>query len=158
MENVNMKALFERGEFLESVPGNSYQEIYKYICGHICMPTGVEAAELEKFLVDREQILSTAIGNGIAIPHPRCPIVKNSSESKIVVVYLREPVDMKAPDVRKVFAMFVLLSDSSLFHVKVLSNLASLFKNETFQKRIKTLPSKAEFLDMIEGIFPELSV
>lgn len=83
--------------------------------------------------------------------------MKNSAESKIVVAYLREPLDMQAPDVKKVYVMFIILSDSAQFHIKVLSALATLFKNEKFRKGIQTCPSKGELLDLLRRISrPEL--
>ena len=157
MEDFDIGILFERGEVLEDVPGNSCAKIFEYICDRIVVPSGLTAHQLQKELVEREKVLSTAVGNGIAIPHPRYPLVKNSSESKIVVAYLLEPMDMQAPDVRKVYVMFVILSDSAQFHIKVLSALATLFKNEKFRKGIQACPSKGELLDLLRRISrPEL--
>lgn len=150
MEDFDVSVLFERGEVLENVPGETYEQIYDYICGRVSLPTGLSSADMAQELVQREKVLSTAVGNGIAIPHPRRPLVKISGECKVIVAYLRAPVDMQAPDARKVYVMFILLSDSSQFHIKALSSLAALFKNEEFRRGLQTRPSKSCLLELVK--------
>lgn len=150
MEEVNVSVFFDRGEVLENAAGSTVEEIYSFVCSHIQVPAGLTADSLKKELVQREEILSTAVGNGIAIPHPRYPLVKNDDESKIVVAYLEEPVDMNAPDVRKVYVLFIILSSSSRHHIRVLTSLASLFKDKEFRDALQKKPGKAELLELLK--------
>lgn len=150
MEEVNVSVLFDRGEVLENAAGRTVEEIYRFVCSSIQIPSGLTAEGLAQELVQREEILSTAVGNGIAIPHPRYPLVKNERESKIVVAYVNEPIDMNAPDVRKVYVMFIILSASSRHHIHVLTSLAELFKNKEFRDALQKKPGKTELLALLK--------
>lgn len=85
MEDFDIGILFERGEVLENVPGNSCAKIFEYICDRIVVPSGLTAHQLQKELVEREKVLSTAVGNGIAIPHPRYPLVKTVLKARLLL-------------------------------------------------------------------------
>lgn len=146
MADFDFCELFEHGEVLRGVPGESCEQVYDYICKNAMLPEGLNAKGLKEELLEREKVMTTAVGNGIAIPHPRRPLVEKIDEGKIIVAYLAEPLDMGAPDVRKVFAMFVLLSSSAERHIKSLTDLATLFKNEEFKKQLQQLPDKTQLL------------
>lgn len=148
MEDFDFCELFERGQVLRGVPGESCEQVYDYICKNADLPEGLSAKGLKEELLERERVMSTAVGNGIAIPHPRRPLVEKLEEGKIIVAYLAEPLDMSAPDVRKVYAMFVLLSSSAVRHIKSLTDLATLFKSDEFRNGLQGLPDKAELLKL----------
>ena len=113
MKDVDLAKLIHRGGVFKNVEGNTPQEIYAKICKMIDLPEGMSSDQVYKALCDREEVLSTAVGNGIALPHARSPIMRDESEQRICVVYLKNPIDMKAPDEREVFVMFVLLAMKS---------------------------------------------
>jgi PTS system nitrogen regulatory IIA component len=96
--------------------------------------------------------MSTAVGNGISLPHSRYPILKNGEDQRIIVCYLKEPLQMNAPDGRLVSTMFILLTSSPQFHLKVLSQLAFLFQNKEFRKTLENKPQKAELLEAIKKV------
>ena len=100
----------------------------------------------------REQILSTAVGNGIALPHARSPIMKAEEDQRICVVYLKEPMDMKAPDEKKVSVMFILLTSNPQTHLKVLSTLVGLFRKNSFRKLLDEHADEAQLLNAIKEL------
>ena len=147
-----VESLVGRGEVLGNVTGGTLEEIFKSICSKAKLPQGLEADAVVTELMDREKVLSTAVGNGIAIPHPRKPLFSREEDSMIVVAYLNQPLDMQAPDVKKVYVMFILLSSSSQFHIKALANLAKLIKNEEFRKGLQVKPPKEQLLELIRKV------
>ena len=142
--------LIERGGFLTNVEGHSPKDVYSNVCKLIDLPSNITTNDLCDELMQREQVLSTAVGQGIAIPHPRRPLIQNDDEQRIIVSFLKNPLDMNAPDSKKVFVMFILLSKSTQFHIKALSELAKLFRNEKFLKILNSKPSKNDFLTAIK--------
>lgn len=82
-------------------------------------------------LMAREQLGSTGIGNGLAIPHCRVPYC---SEVIGALVTLEEAIEFDAVDGKPVDILFVLLvpEDQSDEHVKTLAALAELFSDEDF--------------------------
>jgi len=142
--------LIHAGGIYYDVPGATPKEIYRNVCRMIPLPAGYDRDSIFEELVAREEILSTAVGNGISIPHPRRPLIKNSSDQRLAVCFLKEPIDMRSPDSRKVYAMFVLLSSSTQYHLQVLSQLAQLFRMPEFRKVLESKPSEDDLLAAIK--------
>jgi PTS system nitrogen regulatory IIA component len=155
MENeveVDLAQLIHRGGVFKNVEGNTPQEIYAKVCKMIDLPAGMTSETVYNALCDREAVLSTAVGNGIALPHARAPIMRDASEQRICVVYLKNPIDMKAPDEREVFVMFVLLAHNSQIHLKVLSSLAALFRDPKFKKALELRSDEATLASIIKEL------
>ena len=91
--------------------------------------------------------MSTAVGYGIALPHCRGTILKNNEDQQITVCYLKNPIDMNAPDARHVYVMFVLLTANSQTHLQVLSQLASLFKENDFKQLLEKHAGAKELIE-----------
>ena len=149
---ADLPVLIHRGGVFFDVEGTTPQEIYKNISEKIEKPEGVTSDLIYNALCAREQVLSTAVGNGIALPHARASIIKSDENQKICVVYLKKPIDMQAPDEREVFVMFVLLTSNSQVHLKVLTELAGLFRNLRFRKALEAHASEAELLSLIREL------
>jgi PTS system nitrogen regulatory IIA component len=86
-------------------------------------------------LVEREKVMSTGIGGGIAIPHARTPGV-----TRTVVVLGRSVagVEFDAVDGKPVEVVFLILGppESSAEHVKVLARIARLVKQPEFHAAV----------------------
>ena len=143
MSFFNVGELFKRGGSFE-IEGETPEEIYKNLCEVMPLPSSVTKESVFTGLCDRERVMSTAVGRGIALPHCRGALLKDNDEQQITVCYLKKPIDMNAPDGRKVAVMFVLLTSNSQTHLQVLSQLASLFKDEKFRQLINRHASAAE--------------
>ena len=147
---VDLAQLIHRGGVFKNVEGNTPQEIYAKVCKMIDLPDGMTSDTVYNALCAREEVLSTAVGNGIALPHARSPIMRNESEQRICVVYLKNQIDMKAPDEREVFVMFILLAHNSQIHLKVLSSLAGLFRDAKFKKALELRSDEAVLSKIIK--------
>lgn len=134
MSTINISELIKRGGVYKNIEGTSTDEIYKNICDVMSLPEYVDKDCVYKALCDRERIMSTAVGHGVALPHCRSAILKNEDDQQISVCYLKNPIDMNAPDSRHVTVMFVLLTSNSQSHLQVLSRLAQLFKDNNFRQ------------------------
>ena len=149
---VDLAQLIHRGGVFKNVEGSTPQEIYAKVCKMIDLPEGMTSDDVYNALCAREEVLSTAVGNGIALPHARAPIMRDASEQRICVVYLKNPIDMKAPDEREVFVMFVLLAHNSQIHLKVLSSLAALFRDPKFKKALELRSDEATLASIIKEL------
>ena len=149
---ADLAALIHRGGVFFDVEGNNPEEIYEKISKIINVPEGLTSEQICSALCAREQVLSTAVGNGVALPHARASIIKDEEQQQICVVYLKNPIDMQAPDEREVFVMFVLLTQNSQVHLKVLTELAGLFRNLRFRKALEAHAGEAELLSLIREL------
>lgn len=150
-DGTDVCGLIQRGGVYADVEGSTPEEVYKNLCAMIPLPAGLSAEEVEHELLEREAVLSTAVGSGIAIPHPRRPIVPSESEERVVVCFPRAPLNMQVPDDRQVYVMFLLLTHSTQSHIRVLSDLARLFRAAAFKKALETRPTLPALLEAIKA-------
>ena len=149
---IDLGELIHRGGVYDNIEGNTPEEIYDKISRIMSLPDDVMPETVYKALCAREQVLSTAVGNGLALPHARAPIMKSEDEQRICVVYLKNPIDMKAPDDRKVSVMFVLLTFNSQSHLKILSCLVTLFRKPQFRRLLEKKAGEAELLAAVRQL------
>ncbi len=102
----------------------------------------LEATDVFEALMAREQLGTTGLGNGIAIPHCRLAPCENIIGALIT---LDQPIDFDSLDGKPVDILFVLLvpHEENDEHVRTLAGLAALFNDEDFCYTIRhTLDSE----------------
>ncbi|MGE5279120.1 MAG: PTS sugar transporter subunit IIA [Deltaproteobacteria bacterium] len=90
--------------------------------------TGI-ASSTERLLMqlkNREQMLSTAVGNGVAIPHPRNPSDELFHETGVIIGRSRGGVGFNAPDGRQVHLFFLICATDVIRHLNLLAKVAGL--------------------------------
>ena len=151
-EKFDAVSLVEKGQDLYSVEGDTIEEVFKNVAKNVELPEYITGEMLAEELLNREKILSTAVGKGVAIPHPKAPVMKSEDDCRIIVCFLRNTLDMKAPDSRRVSSLFSLLSNSTQFHIKALSSLAKILKDDSFTKALALKPSKDNLLELMSKV------
>jgi PTS system nitrogen regulatory IIA component len=124
------------------------------------MIQGVEPAAagplLEMFLA-REQLASTGIGDGIAIPHTRTALVGYVADPLLSLAFLETPVDYDAMDGKPVQALFLLVSPTIRSHLLILGRLSFALRDAKFRQAVlhREPPEKIlEILCAIESRMP----
>lgn len=151
-EECNIGELIKRGVVVRDAEGETPAEIYKVICDQQELPEYLSKEQLYTELVQREELMCTAVGNGMAIPHPRYPLLKNEEEQRIIVCYPKKALAMVSPDSKPVFVFFVILSSSSKVHLKILSRLAFLMQNKDFRQVLSEKPSAEVLSGVVDRI------
>jgi nitrogen PTS system EIIA component len=88
------------------------------------LPADVDRELLLRLFLAREASASTAVGDGIAIPHVRNPIVLHVAQPAITLAFLAQPVDFKALDGKPVHVLFSIISPTTRCHLQLLSRLS----------------------------------
>ena len=140
------QAWLTRGETYYNIQGDTQDEVLESAVKLMTPPKGLTREEILAALVAREHLMSTAIGLGFAVPHPREPIVENSADSLVAVCYLEHPVAWAAPDDLPVRVLFIVLSADHGEHLAVLSAIAEAVQREDFREFITTKPTKEELI------------
>lgn len=93
---------------------------------------------------ERESVLSTGIGNGVAIPHGKSP---RAASLCMAAGVTRDPVEFDALDGRPVSLFFLLVGPESAAgdHVKALSRISRLVRSDSFRQRLAGASSPEEF-------------
>jgi PTS system nitrogen regulatory IIA component len=145
------------GGIFYDVPGDSMESVMTEAVKRIRLPDGVDRDFLLHMLLARETLGSTAMGNGVAIPHPRTPIVLPVDRSEIALLFLKKPVDFSAIDQKPVSVVFILLSPTVRKHIRLLSRLAFLLHQPGMKKMLRERPSEEKILlevEKLEKSFP----
>jgi len=98
--------------------------------------TGMNKTWLFETLMDREQIGSTGIGYGIAIPHIKC---SSLDDVHGILVRLDEPIDYDAIDDAPVDLVFFLLAPENArgAHLRALAEISSLFHDPDMRRTLR---------------------
>lgn len=107
-----------------------------------------EGTELVRILQNREDLGSTGLGEGVAIPHV---FLKNVDSPRIAVGRSKEGVDFGAIDGRPVHIFFLLVTPEAAKgeHLKALGRISRLLRNEGFRNAIMRAANGKEILRII---------
>jgi PTS system nitrogen regulatory IIA component len=98
------------------------------------------------FLLAREALGSTGVGEGIAIPHVRNPIVLHVPQPSITLCFLENPVDFDAIDGKPVDTIFSVVSPTIRGHLFLLSRISAALHDAGFKRSILKHASQEEIL------------
>ncbi len=110
--------------------------------------TAASAKDIAMVLMEREQLGSTGIGGGIAIPHGKLDAVKTI---RIGFGLSRKGVEYDSLDDKPVHLFFLLLTpeNSAGGHLKVLAQISKMLKMDQFKKKLMTAESVDAIYDII---------
>lgn len=99
-------------------------------------------------LISRERLGTTAIDNGVAIPHGR---IKNGTETIGAFLQLSNGIDCDAMDNQPVKLMFALLvpEESTEEHLQILARLAKMFSNESLREKLLEAQDNKTLYDLL---------
>jgi PTS system nitrogen regulatory IIA component len=124
------------------------RELADHLAAHVTGPQRIDREVLAKVLLERERLASTAIGEGVAIPHGKLDAV-----GKLVACVGRAPegVDFDSMDGRPTHLFFVLVApeNSTGVHLKALARISRLFKDPEFRTRLMQATDAQEIFKVI---------
>jgi len=109
----------------------------------------LDAQVLTDLLLDREKMMSTAINQGIAVPHTRDFLLK-SHHDLLIVVFLEKPIDWGAMDRKETHTLFFLFACDDRHHLNLLAKLAHLSSDESALAKLQERPQKEELLQFVK--------
>jgi PTS system nitrogen regulatory IIA component len=98
--------------------------------------TGASAPAIRQALMEREQLGSTGVGRGVAIPHGK---IEGVPAITGLLVKLDQPIDFEAVDDQPVDLLFVLLApaDATAAHLKALARVSRLLRDEHVREALR---------------------
>ena len=122
------------------------EEMAKLMASHYKF---TDAQRLLEVLLARERICSTAIGEGVAIPHGKVPGVK-----RVYGAFGRSPegVDFQTQDRGLTYLFFLLIApeDSTSDHLKALARVSRLLQDAEFRGRLMGERTREEILNALK--------
>jgi len=135
-----------RGGVHFGIKGDRRDEIFEEVLSLLPLPDTIDRPSLKEMLISREQVGTTGIGNGIAIPHVKHPVIFAGLDPVVGLFFLETPVDFAALDGERVHTLFVILSGSFKGHLSLLSRLAFGLQNEAVKEALNRRVKAEEIL------------
>ena len=127
----------EGGGIFYRIEGMDVPEVLRTVVDHLRLPDEVDREYLYQVLLAREHLGSTGVGDGIAIPHPRNPIVLHVPRPTVTLCFLERPVDFQSLDGKPVHTLFTLVSPTVRAHLNLISRIAYAMRDEAFAAIIR---------------------
>jgi mannitol/fructose-specific phosphotransferase system IIA component (Ntr-type) len=108
-----------------------------------------EGDDILRAVRERESVLSTGIGNGVAIPHGKSPVVPDLIMAAGCTV---QPVDFDSLDGAPVSLFFLLVGPETAAgpHIKALSRISRLVRRDDARERLQKAKSAEEFFRALQ--------
>lgn len=126
----------------------SKRHLLQDLADHAAQTSGVDARTLFDVVLERENLGTTALGKGVAIPHARVATLKRT---QALFAKVKDGVDFEAPDEKKVDLVFLLLSpeNSGADHLDALAEISRIIKNDDKCARIREAEDSAEIYKIL---------
>ncbi len=155
-DDITLSEAMERGGVLYDLEGNSAEEVLKAAVKLMDLPDDVDREVLLERLLQREELSSTGIGEGVAIPHPRHPMEGFRLKAWVTTCFLKHEVDFNSVDGKPVFVMFIMLSATTKIHLRLLSRLSFCLRNEEFVRLLGYHPPQEILLEKVKELEDQL--
>lgn len=137
-----------KGEVLHCIKGKNKEEVIWATMRKVAKKLLFDADIMAEMLLDREK-MSTALNNGIAVPHTR-DFLLNSHQDAVVVVFLEDPLEYGALDGLPVHTLFFLFASDDKRHLHLLAKIAHLSSKDHMQNFFQTRPTKERLLSVVK--------
>ena len=146
----------QAGGVFYRLTGGDKAAVLRNVVETLRLPDGVDREHLLRVLIAREALESTGMGDGIAIPHVRNPIVLHVQRPLVTLCFLEQPVEFGALDGQPVHTLFTLISPTVKAHLYLLSRLTFALRDTEFKAIILRQGSRDEILAAAKRISDRL--
>jgi len=150
IKDDSLAQLITRGGIYYGVGGNDRAEFMSDFIGRLTALSPAKKKALFQAVMEREAIMSTGIEKGIALPHPRTPMLEDGEEPFAAIAFPLSPLDWDTPDNSKVHTVFLIVSKSPKQHLGVLSGINVLCSDEKFYPLLSQKAANEKIIAAIE--------
>jgi nitrogen PTS system EIIA component len=147
-----LSAMLAAGGIYRDVAGQSKADVLRAVVPLLPLPPDVDRDFLITVLEAREAMGSTGIGDRIAIPHVRNPILLHVSRPLVALCLLRHPVDFDAIDGQPVHALFMVVSPNVPAHLRILAQLGVVLRDDALRRLLRQAAPTAAIVDRITSL------
>ena len=142
----------ESGGVLRDVSGSDLRTVLTNTMDGLPIPESVSHEELVELFLARESLGSTAVGGGIAIPHPRQPVLLTVRGPLVRLCYLSEALDIPSPDGKPVDKLFLMICPTAHEHLQLLARLGVLLQNGSVRQALDAKLDGQSLFDIFRAV------
>ncbi len=133
---MNINEMLSDKSFLVNYKASSKKSVFKKLVKLAEKIIKIDSQILLESLMKREKLGSTAVGNGIAIPHANCPYIE---KPMVFVAILSNSLDFNANDDQPVDIIFLLLApdNNGTEHLQALALVSRLLRNNELTTKLR---------------------
>lgn len=149
MNQIKLCEILQKNNILiENYAENKYEIISNLVSSLIINDSELREKAFEA-VVTREEEMSTAIGNGFAIPHAKLNEIETVN---MAIAIIKEAVDFDSLDGEDVNIVLLVLSNGNELgqHIKVLSKASRVLSNEKLRNDLATAKSSEDVIAILE--------
>lgn len=147
-----LRHLLSAGGIFHGINGNTKSKVLREFVHRLPLPPDQDRSFLVTILEAREALGSTGIGEGIAIPHVRNPIILHVDAPFLSLGFLEHPVEFDAIDGKPVHALFMVVSPTVPGHLKILARLGFVLRDDGVRELIARQATADEILQRVDLI------
>ena len=127
----------EKGRIFHDIAGKDIYTVFQNALKKLSFISKDNFQPVLDALLDREELNSTGIGNGIAIPHTRNRMEIGIKEPHVAVFFLQTPLKYSAVDEEEVYVLFMIFTSTVKEHLKMLSKISFMLHQEQVRQILK---------------------
>jgi len=150
--NVTLPLLsdaLQAGGIAYRVSGSNKASVLHSVVEVMRLPEEVDREFLYQVLLARESLGSTGVGDGIAIPHVRNPVVLHVTKPMITLCFLDHPINFESLDGQPVTTLFAMISPTVKAHLHMLSRLRFVLQHSDFKAALKRQAARDELMSLL---------
>lgn len=155
-QQFNLFRALHKGGVVHGIAGETKEEVIRNTLNFLKDQIQVDPEVVSRLLLSREALHSTALGNGVAIPHTR-EFVLNSQSDAVFAVFLERPIPYGALDGQPVDTLFFLFASDDKKHLSLLAKLAHLSNEAEALLFLRQRPTKAALLGFVKKFEAKIS-
>lgn len=156
-EDASLHEILQRGGVFYRVGGKTKREVLQNALGMIKGLDNSIMKPLFEMFICREELSSTGIGEGIAIPHARGSLAGYVNRPILSLSFLESPIEYGALDGKPVHALFLLISPNVRSHLRILAKLSFALQNAACKEAILNQASRDTIMDLFARMEADLS-
>lgn len=139
-------AALEHGSIYYRMNGTTRDEVLRAVVSAARLVEPSDRDLLSEALIARENLASTAVGDGFAVPHLRNPLRLQIKEPTVTLCFLEQPVDWLAPDGQPVSVLFVVVGPTVRSVLRLQSQTWFALRDERFREVVRGHGSREAIL------------
>ena len=146
-EQVRFDSALRCCGILPDVRGENANEVVCLIVNALPLPDSFDRENLIALILAGNGLRATSIGDGIALPHPRRPIVIPGRPPAVTLCYLANPLPNESGDKEPIQTLFLKQSPTVRVHLQLLARLAYASRDEKFRQLLRRRAPAADVLN-----------
>ncbi|MFH5832813.1 PTS sugar transporter subunit IIA [Halalkalibaculum sp. DA3122] len=147
---MNIVSLLHTENVIPNLEAEDKIEVLNKLVDSLQSQVGAEELEaIREAVLEREKIMSTGVGKGLAIPHGKA---EGIDDNYAAFAILKDQIDYEAVDGQPVKLVFMLVGpqSSNSLHIKMLSKISRLMNNTDFRNRLTSCTTADEIIGVFE--------